>query len=656
MAGCLVPAAGAEETPLADYSLEQLMELDVAVTSAGRKTQRLEDTAAAVYVITQEDIRHSGMTTLPELLRLAPGLQVGQIDGSTWAVGSRGFAGRYSNKLLVQLDGRTLYTPSFSGVYWDAQEVALEDIEKIEVIRGPGGTLWGANAVNGVVSITTRPAAATQGWLASGGAGNYEHRQMARYGGKIGEDGHFRIHAGNSVHDDFQRGDGAPAHDRRDMRSAGFRADWAFDSGDAVTLQGDAYDGNSDYSARYIQLAPPAAIPQDFSNTLKGGNLLLRWKRVLSVGSEWSLQFYYDGYERQDAKLGEKRDTYDVDFQRRHAWGERHDIVWGLGWRRTSDEMADKFHYSFFPLEHRDDIVSAFIQDEIALAGERLHLVMGAKLEHNEHTGLEHQPNLRLRWKIDERQMGWAALSRAVRTPSRADLGVAINYDALPGNARSGGAPYLVRILGNPGLQAENLLAYEAGYRVRPSAQVSLEAAVFYNEYDHLMTLDPAAPFYEAGSPARVVVPLRFQNKAGGTSHGMELSGSWQPSPKWTFKAGYSWMKSAIRLDPDSADAYTEARNGWVPRQQLQFFARHALDGKTDLSASLYYVDRLPSQNVAAYARLDLRWGWRPRRGLEVSVAARNLLDSRHPEFVTFEGPRTSEAPRSLYGAATWRF
>ncbi len=632
------------------------MDVSVEVTSVGRKAQKLADAAAAVYVITQEDIRLSGLTSLPELLRMAPGLQVAQIDGSTWAIGSRGFSGRYSNKLLVQLDGRTLYTPTFSGVYWDAQDVVLEDIDRIEVIRGPGGTLWGANAVNGVISITTKSAAATQGGLASAGAGNYERQGTVRYGGEIGGTGHFRLYAKNSAYDNFPRDDGSTAHDQRNMQSAGFRADWALAGGDAVTAQGDAYDGNSDYSARYIQLAPPAAIPQDFGNTLKGNNLLLRWKHVQSASSEWSLQFFYDAYQRQDVKLGEKRETYDVDFQHRQVWAEKHDIVWGLGWRRTSDDMEDKFHYSFSPLAQRDDIASAFVQDEIALAKDSVYLVVGTKFEHNGHTGLEHQPNLRLRWKIDERQTGWAAVSRAVRTPARSDLDVAINYDAFPGDRRSGGLPYLVRIVGNPEMQAETLLAYEAGYRARPSELISVDATVFYNEYDRLMTFDPAAPFFEAGPPARVVVPLQFQNKASGTSQGLELSGSWQPSKKWTFKAGYSWMTSHIRLDPGSGDTLTESRNGWVPRQQLQFFARHALDSKTDLSASLYYVDKLPSQNVAAYTRLDIRWGWRPRRDLEFSLAARNLLDGQHPEFVTFEGPRNSEAPRSIYGGATWRF
>jgi len=565
--------------------------MDVEVTSAGRKVQKREDTAAAIYVITAEDIRHSGMTSLPELLRMAPGLQVAQIDGSTWAIGSRGFDGRYSNKLLVQLDGRTLYTPTFSGVYWDAQDVVLEDIDRIEVIRGPGGTLWGANAVNGVISITTKSAAATQGGLVSAGAGNYERQGTVRYGGEIGETGHYRIYAKNASYADFPLASGEPAHDQRNMQSAGFRADWALPGGDTVTAQGDAYDGNSDYSGRYIQLAPPAAILQDFSNTLKGRNLLLRWKHVLSASSEWSLQFFYDTYERSDVKLGEKRNTYDVDFQHRNQWVENHDVVWGLGWRRTSDEMEDKFHFSFSPQAQRDDIVSAFIQDEGALAGDRLHLIAGTKVEHNGYTGLEHQPNLRLRWKIDERQTGWAALSRAVRTPARSDLGVAINYDVFAGDRRSGGAPYLVRIVGNPEMQAEKLLAYEAGYRAQPSEQVSVDVAVFYNEYDHLMTFDPAAPFFEAGPPARVVVPQQFQNKASGTSHGLELSGSWQPSNKWTFKAGYSWIKANMQRDSDSGDTLTETRNGWVPRQQLQFFARHALDSKTDLSAALYYPE-----------------------------------------------------------------
>lgn len=646
-------AAARDQADLTQLSIEQL--LDVEVTSAGRKAQKLEDTATAIHVITQEDIRRSGMTTIPELLRMVPGLQVAQINGNTAAIGSRGFNQRYSNKLLVLLDGRTLYTPTFSGVYWDAQDVVLEDIERIEVIRGPGGTLWGANAVNGVINITTKPAAATKSGMINAGAGNHERQGTVRYGGEIGEAGHFRIYAKSIRQNDFPLATGAQAHDRRNMRSTGFRADWALPGGDTVTAQGGLSDGNAGQTLSIAQLAPPATLPTDITIAQRSGNLLMNWKHALTAASEWSLKFYYDYYERQGAGVGERRDSRDLDFQHRLLLAGNHDIVWGLGYRQTSDALNDAFIVSFTPLRRRDNTVSAFFQDEIALAKDRLHLIVGSKFERNDYSGFEYQPNLRLRWTIDERQTTWAAVSRAVRIPSRLYSDVRFNVAASP----RAGAPaiVLVRVVGSPAVQSEELLAYEAGYRVMPSERLHLDVAGFYNEYRNLMTMEPMTPFLEAGPPARLVAPQQFQSKASAATHGLELSASWQPTEKWQLKAAYSWLEMRIRRDADSADNAIEAKAGDAPRHQMQFHTRHALNAQTDLDASLYYVDRLPNQNIPAYTRLDARLGWRPDRNLELGLGARNLLDRRHPEFVSpLVGPGTSEVPRSIYGAATWRF
>ncbi|HEU0282890.1 MAG TPA: TonB-dependent receptor [Gallionella sp.] len=641
------------QADLTGLSIEQL--LNVEVTSAGRKAQKLEDTATAIHVITREDIRRSGMTTIPELLRMVPGLQVAQINGNTAAIGSRGFNQRYSNKLLVLLDGRTLYTPTFSGVFWDAQDVVLEDIERIEVIRGPGGTLWGANAVNGVISITTRSAAATQGGMVNAGAGNYERQGSVRYGGAIGEAGHFRVYAKSTGQDNFPLATGAQAHDRRNIRSAGFRTDWALPGGDTVTAQGDIYDGNADQTIQAARLSPPATLPLDFTGAQKSGNLLMSWKHALSAASEWSLKFYYDYYERQGAGVGERRDTRDLDFQHRLLLAGNHDIVWGLGYRQTSDELNDTFLVSFVPPRRRDNTVSAFFQDEIALVGDKVHLILGSKFEHNGYSGFEYQPNLRLRWTVDEQQSAWAAVSRAVRTPSRAYSDIRFNAAASP---RAGvPAIALVRLMGSPAAQSEELLAYEAGYRVWPSERLYLDVAGFYNEYGNLMTMEPLTPFFEAGPPARLVAPQQFQSKASATTHGLELSANWQPTEKWQFKAAYSWLKMRIRRDAGSADNAIEAKAGDAPQHQVQFHTYHELNAQTDLGVSLYYVDKLPNQNIPAYTRLDARLGWRPQRGLELSLGARNLLDRQHPEFVSaIVGPGTSEVPRSIYGAATWRF
>ncbi len=659
-AGSPAPDAQADLTGL---SIEEL--LNVEVTSAGRKPQKLEDTATAIHVITREDIRRSGMTGIPELLRMVPGLQVAQINGNTPAIGSRGFDQRYSNKLLVLLDGRTLYTPTFSGVYWDAQDVVLEDIERIEVIRGPGGTLWGANAVNGVINIITRSAAATQGGMVNAGAGiherpgNHEWQGTVRYGGEIGETGHFRIYAKSIGQDNFPLAGGAQAHDQRNMRSAGFRADWTLPGGDTVMAQGSLHDVSADQTIRAAQLSPPATLPLDTTIAQKSGNLLMGWKRALSATSEWSLKFYCDYYERQGGGIGEKRDTCDADFQHRFLAAGNHDFVWGVGYRQTGDELNNAFILSFVPPRRRDSIVSAFFQDEIALGqgGDRdkLHLILGSKFEHNDYSGFEYQPNLRLRWTLDERQMAWAAVSRAVRTPSRAYSDVQFNAAASP----KAGTPSiaLMRLIGSPAAQSEELLAYEAGYRAHPSERLHLDATGFYNEYRNLMTLEPLAPYVEAGPPPRVVAPQQFQSKASAATHGLELSASWQPAEKWQLKAAYSWLEMRIRRDADSADSAIEAKAGDAPRHQMQFHAHHAPNARTDLDVSLYYVDKLPNQNIPAYTRLDARWGWRPNRDLELGLGARNLLDRRHPEFVSaLVGPATSEVPRSIYGTATWKF
>jgi len=645
----LASAGAATAADLTELSIEEL--LNIEVTSAGRKTQKLEDTAAAIHVITAEDIRRSGMTSLPELLRMAPGLQVAQIDASTWAIGSRGFNGPRSSKLLVLLDGRTLYTPTNSGVDWDTQDTVLEDIERIEVIRGPGGTMWGANAVNGVISIITKSAAATQGGLVNAGAGNYERQGTVRYGGEIGETGHFRIYARNASYDSLPLASGAPARNQRDLRRAGFRADWALAGGDTVTAQGDAYEGNFDYTGSTLSLAPPANTPTVKTANLKGGNLLARWKRALSATSDWELQFYYDTYERRNARQGGRRDTCDLDFQHHFPWGDAHNIVWGGGYRQTGDRMDSAFKETFDPAQRTDHVVNAFVQDEIALSEDKLYLTAGSKFEHNDYTGFEYQPNLRLRWKIDGRQTAWAAVSRAVHTPSREDTDLVTNLNASSG---AGGITSVRQVQGNPAMQSTKVLAHEAGYRIQPSERVQVDAAIFYNEYHDLKTTEPGASYLVAGTPGYRVLPQVFSNKASATTHGIEWSGNWRPGDKWRIKAAYTWLKMDIRRDADSSDASVERDVGLSPQNQLQFQVFHSPADNLDLSAALYYVDSLPRQNLPAYTRFDARAGWRARRDLELSLTGRNLFDLGHTEFGSLAG--NIEVPRSIYGAATWKF
>ena len=649
--GLVVPsdAKAGEGLLLADYPLEQLMNMSVEVSSAGRKPQKLEDTAAAIHVITRQDIRRSGMTSLPELLRMVPGMQVARIDGGSWAISSRGFNTKNSDNLLVMLDGRVLQTPTFTGVYWDAQDVVLEDVERIEVVRGPGGALWGANAVSGTINIITLHASATQGGMLSGGTGNYGHQGTARFGGELGETGHFRIYARDAAQSNFKLASGAGAHDRHDLRSAGFRTDWDMPGGNSLTVQGDTYSGGSDHTGTSVSLLPPYSTPIGYTIDLKGSNLLARWKSALSATHQWTLQFYYDTYERRYFNLGEQRNTADLDFQHRFLGGDRHDIVWGAGYRQTRDSMDNTFAVSYMPASRTDRVASAFFQDEIALNGDSLHLIAGSKFEHNGYTGFEVQPNLRLRWKIDERQTAWAAVSRAVHTPSRTDADSRI----VAAVVKPGATTFVTRLQGNPAIQAEHVLAYEAGYRSQLAEQVQMDVAAFYNEHQNLMTIEREANFTEAGY---TVMPLVFNNRASATTHGLEWSGNWRPTDKWQFKAAWTWLKMSIRRDAGSTDTSIEGEVGRSPQNQFQFHVLHSPVEHVDLSTSLYYVDSLHNPNVPAYIRLDARIGWRIQRDLELSLTGRNLLDPSHSEFVNVSGPRTSEVPRSIFGGAIWRF
>lgn len=647
-------ADGADDNAakLTDLTLEQLLQTEVV--SAGKKPQKVDDTAAAIFVLTREDIRRSGMTSVPELLRLVPGLEVAQINANTWAISSRGFNQRFSNKLLVMQDGRTLYSPTFAGVYWDSQDVMLEDIERIEVVRGPGGTLWGANAVNGVINIITRSAANTQGVLASVGGGNLERQESLRYGGSIGNYGHYRVFAKNSARNAFDLPSGASASDPWAMRSAGFRADWGLPGGDSVSLGGNAYHGDDNRIETLASLTPPYMKSTVLNNKMKGQNISLRWNRALSPASEWTLQAYWDQAERGDIVNKEQRDTFDVDFQHRFPIGRRHDIVWGLGYRQTRDTQQPSFIVTFSPSSRTDKVVNAFVQDEITLMPDQLHLIVGSKFEHNDYTGSEYQPNARLRWQIDERQNAWFAVSRAVRTPPRSHSDIRINFLAFPGN---NGITNVASVAGNPNLVAEKLLAVEAGYRIHPSQRTSLDVSAFHNDYRDVEIQQPLAPYFAALPLPHLVFASQFQNAAQVRSHGLEFTGSWQVNGQWMLKASYSWLKMRYSIDANARDSgFEAARGGNDPQHQLKLRSHLALGRKTALDTSLYRVDGLSRQPVSAYTRVDARLNWHATRDLEIALALRNLFDNRHPEFFVLGSPASSEVPRSAYLSATWGF
>jgi iron complex outermembrane receptor protein len=471
-------------------SVQDLMNIEVS--SVSRREQKLSDAAAAVFVITREDIRRSGATSIPEVLRMAPGLEVAHIDANKWAISSRGFNSRFANKLLVLMDGRTVYTPLYSGVFWDVQDTMLEDIDRIEVIRGPGATLWGANAVNGVVNIITKSAEDTRGGLVVAGSGSEERGFGAvRYGGRIREDAFWRVYAKS-----FSRDGGVDASDRDgaddwDAFRGGFRLDWRPTGEDIFTFEGDAYKEDAGQTLRLPLLRQPFLAFLDDSAGIEGTDLLAKWEHTFSSSSSIGIQLYYDRMKIEDILLTESRDTFDIELQHCFRTLERHEFIWGLGYRLYRDSVENTFQTALDPAGKDAHLFSVFLQDDISLIKEKLHLILGAKIEHNDYTGFEIQPNARLIWTPHVRHTLWAAVSRAVRTPSRTEEDGRLNISVLPPFAPGNPSPNpgIVSVFGNRDFLSEELIAYELGYRVHPVTELSFDLAVFYNDYDHLRTV-----------------------------------------------------------------------------------------------------------------------------------------------------------------------
>lgn len=641
------------QSGLTELSLEALM--DIRVTSVSKRPQKLSESAAAIFVLTQEDIRRSGMNSIPELLRMVPGLDVAQVDGNVWAISSRGFNNRYTNKLLVLIDGRSVYTTTSAGVNWDVQNLVLEDVERIEVIRGSGGTLWGANAVNGVINIITRDARDTQGGLVTAGAGNIGQTDGAfRYGAKWGDSGYFRIYGQGFNRGNFPDATGASSHDAWNGKQGGFRLDSTPSPDDTIMLQGNYYEVNSDSRLIHTTLTPPSNILEDNTDRNRGGHLMMHWQRRLSDDSDMSLQAYYDRADRwRTAAEDESVETYDLDFQHRFRLTSSQRLIWGLGYRRVESQFQNVFTVSFLPANRRTELFSAFVQDEVALR-ENLQLTVGSKFEHNSFTGFEYQPNLRLAWEPWRNQTLWAAVSRAVRMPALVDNDIRVILAAAPG-----APPSLIALLGNPDFKSEELTAFEMGYRGEVSRQFTLDVAGFYNRYHNLGTSDLGIPSIETEpTPPHLLIPLRFGNSMSGDTYGLEFAAKWQVTDKWRLSPAYTWFKARAHLDPTSGDMVSQAAmEGGSPGHQVQILSRLDLPNRFELDASLYYVGKLPDLGVPAYIRLDVRLGWRPRKDVELSLTAQNLTDNRHAEFaVDSSGTRGGEVPRSVYGKITWRF
>jgi iron complex outermembrane receptor protein len=652
-----VPPPASGGATLADLSLDELTQVQF-VTSVSKKPEKLADASAAIHVVTGEEIEARGVTSIPEALRDVPGMFVGRVDAHTWAISSRGFNDAFGNKLLVLLDGRSVYTPLFSGVYWDVQDTVLEDLDRIEVVRGPGATMWGANAVNGVINVISKSARETQGTLVSAGGGTEETAfATVRHGGTLGSNGFFRVYLKYNERDDsLLAGTKEPANDGWHVVRGGFRADWEPGLRDQVTLQGDVYRGEEDQSYQNASLTPPTfssttTRPTDFF----GANLLGRWTRSLANDSEIRLQAYYDHTSRDSSLLCEERDTFDIDGQHRFGLGQRQEITWGAAYRYTQDDLCDDSFTVSFASRHRGDhLLSWFGQDEVTILPDRLSAAAGIKLEHNDYTGFEYQPRGSLHFKPHEKHSWWASVSRAVRTPSRAENDIRINDRVIPGTP-----PILVSIFGNSRFDSETVLAYETGYRFQPTPRLSADLALFYNEYRHLRTAEPVGgPAPDPSLPGSPFVQrVNLDNKSGGETYGAELSVSFRVLDGWNLRASYSALELQLHGHADTLDANAELDELKAPHHQIQVHSSVQLARHWQFDLMGRYVDGLADFNIQPRFGLDARLAWQPSSRLEISIVGHDLLDDRHPEFwPTILNSQRTEVQRGVFGKVVLRF
>ena len=597
---------------LGDLSIEELSQIQVM--SVSKRAEPLSQSPAAIYVISGEDIRRSGATSLPEALRLAPNLDVARVNASTYVISARGFNSvNSSNKLLVLIDGRSIFTPLFNSVLWDQQDVPLGDVERIEVISGPGGTLWGANAVNGVINVITRAAGESQGGLLDAKAGNFTQRADARWGGKLGESGSYRAYVTAFRYDDTRLAAGANARDAWHGKQAGFRSDFtAYDS--AFTVQGDVYDNQVD----------------DTDGTRNGGNLLGRWSKALAGGGNVEVQAYYEHVARAERPgeglyLSQRSQTFDLQLQHSFAFADRHQVVWGLGQRTWRDLFVNAINpFVLDPERQTVNLSNAFVQDTVALAPD-VKLVLGTKLEHSSFSGWALMPNVRLGWQATPRDFLWAAVSRAVRPPSRLERDL-----TFPGLLPT-----------SPQFRSEKVVAYEAGWRSQLAAQATASVSLFYNHYTDLRTTTPTAT-------------QTFGNALEGNSYGVEAWASFHPVHWWRIDPGVSVLGKNFHVKPGQVDiAGPQTVLGHDPAQQ--YFVRSYFDLARDvqLFASLRKIAALPGIDVPHYVEADLRLAWQATRDLELAITGANLLHPRHAEA---SEPPVHEIPRSVYAGVRWTF
>lgn len=620
--------------------------MDIEVTSVSKSPEKLLEAAAAIQVVTDEDIRRSGASSIPEALRLADNLDVAQKGSHAWGISARGFNTDSANKLLVLMDGRSVYTPLFSGVFWDQQDYLLEDLDRIEVISGPGGTLWGANAVNGVINIISKSAKDTQGFYAeSGGGSMLQDFVGARYGGTLAPNVYFRVYGKYFDRDSEVFPNGNDASDSWRMGQGGFRIDTAPSLENVFTLQGDFYSGDEE-------------VATGGNVKVNGNNVLGRWSHTFANDSDMSLQLYYDRTHLNDPIPGnafaaagfliDDLNTYDLDFQHRFHLGDRNHFVWGFGYRFTHDVVENAPALAFSPTTLDHNLFSGFVQDEITLAKE-LSLTLGTKVEHNDYSGFEFEPSVRLAWKPTEQQTIWGAVSRAVRAPSRVDRDIRLPTPAF--------SPIVDNLLiGGTGFESETVIAYELGYRAQIGSRFSAAISTFYNDYDDVRSTSPSPP------PALFGLPLFYENNLEGETYGVELSADYRLFDWWRFHGGYNFLNEDIRVKSGRTDFNNALNETADPQHKFSIRSSMDLPHNIQLDAGLRWVDSFQFNNagvpdtVPAYCEMDVRLSWRPIKNLEFSVVGQNLLHDQHLEYVISSPNPREEIARSVYGKVTWHF
>jgi len=623
-AGLTLAGAGAHAQTLPNFASLSIEELgEIQVTSVSKRAEPVRGAPSAIYVITHDDIARAGARTIPEMLRLAPNLQVAQTSASGYMITARGFSGspaaqNFSNKLLVLIDGRSVYTPLYSGVYWDMQDVLPEDIERIEVISGPGAALWGANAVNGVINITTRKSSDTQGGLLQAGVGSRERTLGLRYGGRIKDGLTYRVYLRALKDGDTETSTGSAKGDDWSRVQEGFRVDWEPSSGDVVTVQGDGYDGSE-------------SEPGKAGQNIEGQNLLARWTHSSPGGATVQIQTYYDRTKRASKGTGQgfTFDTYDIDLQHSFTLGGRQDVVWGGGLRRNRYQTRGAPTFFFSPASRDLNLSNLFVQDSISLTP-TTRVILGLKVEDGPYLGAEVLPSARISWAPNDGLMVWAAASRAVRAPTPFDRDVV----EIVGGRRflTGGADY----------QSEKLTAYEAGVRAQPSAKASFSVSAYYNVYDDLRSVEftPVTTF-----------PLHWANRMEGYTYGLEAWGEYRVASWWRLAGGYSALDKHLKFEPGSSGLLGLTQAGDDPKHQASLTSSMDLPRAVTLDLAFRHVGALPNPRIPSYVQLDSRIAWNLSDHVQLSLSGRNLLHDRRREFI--EG---AYVPRSVYLDMQLRF